>query len=841
MHHLAQQAACNPHEIIDFSANINPVAPPEWLQAELHHALNQTNQYPDPFAENLITTLAEQWEVSNHQLVAGNGSSELIYALARMKGATRVVTLSPTYSGYQESAVAAEKPFIKIPLLEPDLAFPEQTIRECLQNGDLVFLGHPNNPTGGLLDRNTLSSIVRDHPESLFVLDESFIEFSGEHHSFRNQPLDNLVVLRSMTKFEAIPGIRLGIALGNSALLESLRKALPPWRINQIAICIGSRFVKDHTWKSLCFERNKKLRNDLFNSLSRFSEFKPYSSQANFILVEVVKQNINITHMHDTLLKKHRLAIRIYPDEFNNRFFRVAVKEENDNRKLIEALEDIFSSGRIKKTNRKTPAIMFQGTGSNVGKSLLVAALCRSLRQNGINVAPFKAQNMSNNSFVTRNGHEVARAQTLQAMACGIAPDVHMSPVLLKPSSDRCSQVIIHGLPVDHMNVHEYHDFKEKAFNAAKESYEELSSRHDVIILEGAGSCAEINLKNYDFVNMPMAKYANSKVILVGNIDPGGVYAALIGSMLVSAPWERDLVCGFIINKFRGDPTLLTKAHKLTSTYTGKPVLGVMPWMENLKLPEEDSFNLRNEKPLTTLNKNSILIGLIQLPTISNFTDFDPLQHEDDVELHKVTSPSDWESFDIIIIPGSKNTLSDLNWLFNTGLNKKIVQHVENGNVCIGICGGLQILGKHIHDNYAIESKFKQSPGLGLLDIETQFESSKTLSQIHAEHKPTGIKVSGYEIHHGKTQNNSALPIFLAQGKEVGYGNTAGNVWATYLHGIFDNDQFRNHCLKPHRKAKCLPESFLDHEELINQELDRLATQFTEHVDMEFIHQTLGL
>ncbi len=343
---------------------------------------------------------------------------------------------------------------------------------------------------------------------------------------------------------------------------------------------------------------------------------------------------------------------------------RIAVRTAEENERLCHALQDALGVTRKSVGRRMKPAVMLQGTSSNAGKSIMAAAFCRILLQDGYSVAPFKAQNMSLNSYVTRDGGEMGRAQVVQAQACRIDPDVRMNPILLKPSSDTGAQVILMGKPVGNMDVNTYIRYKPEAFTAVKEAYDSLASEHDVIILEGAGSPAEVNLKHHDIVNMTMARYARSPVILVGDIDRGGVFASFIGTMEVLAEWERALVAGFVINRFRGDKSLLDDAINYVERYTGRPTFGVVPYLQDLGLPEEDSVTFKSGPKEETRPAGDVVeIALIDLPHISNFTDFDSLRLEPDVHLSIVREPRDMGHPDVVILPGSKNVIGDLDYL----------------------------------------------------------------------------------------------------------------------------------------------------------------------------------
>ena len=459
---------------------------------------------------------------------------------------------------------------------------------------------------------------------------------------------------------------------------------------------------------------------------------------------------------------------------------------------------------------------MLQGTASHVGKSILTAALCRIFREDGLKVAPFKAQNMALNSFVTLDGGEIGRAQAFQAEAAGIEPSVDMNPILLKPTSDMGGQVIIHGKVYGNMSAREYHRFKKEAKRYVMESYSRLSEKNDVIVIEGAGSPAEINLRENDIANMGLADMVDAPVILIGDIDRGGVFASLIGTMELLTSPERKRVQGFIINKFRGDIELLKPGLDFLENKTGLPVFGVVPYLKDIILPDEDGVVLERSQESGVRSQEKIKIAIIKLPRISNFTDFDPFRFETDVALRYITRPAELDYADAVIIPGSKNTIEDLLWLRETGIAGQIVNYAKNGGRVIGICGGFQMMGRVVKDPYCMESSLKEAKGLGLLDVETVLEKEKRTYQVEAmidaRCKMQDARVKGYEIHMGETIGSNKLFAIIAKRNGVsvniedGAVSNDGKIWGTYIHGIFDNDGFRTIFLNNIRVRKGLPE-----------------------------------
>lgn len=501
--------------------------------------------------------------------------------------------------------------------------------------------------------------------------------------------------------------------------------------------------------------------------------------------------------------------------------------------------------------------IMLQGTSSHVGKSIIATALCRIFFQERRRVVPFKAQNMALNSYVTKDGKEMGRAQVAQAEAAGMDPQADMNPVLLKPTGDCCSQVIIDGRSVGNMSAKDYHKgYSLTAFSAVKSALARLDKEFEVIVIEGAGSPAEINLKEHDIVNMRVAKYAKSPVLLIADIDRGGSLAALVGTLDLLDETERALVKGLVINKFRGDETLLAPAVRFLEQKTGKPVLGIIPFIDHLGIDDEDSVSLEEKKG--DVRSAALKLAVIQVPKISNFTDFDSLAQEPDVSLYYVNQIDELGQPDLILLPGSKNTMEDMIWLNKSGLGKAIAEHVTMGRPVVGICGGYQMLGGEICDPDHTESSLSRVNGLGLLSLTTTFAKEKMTSQVMAicTELPflgqiiTDNTLQGYEIHMGHTVCNSAEERHpIAVTKHVGnicrdISSTAradGLVWGTYIHGIFDNNNFRRAILNCLRLKKGMEPRSLSRDFSAEKQknYDRLADVVRTHLDMKALRQIM--
>ena len=493
--------------------------------------------------------------------------------------------------------------------------------------------------------------------------------------------------------------------------------------------------------------------------------------------------------------------------------------------------------------------IMIQGTASNAGKSLLAAGLCRVFRQDGWKVAPFKSQNMALNSFITADGFEMGRAQVVQAYCAGVAPDVRMNPILLKPTNDTGSQVIVRGVPRGTMGAVEYFRYKKALIPDMMEAFHSLAGEYDVIVIEGAGSPAEINLKQDDFVNMGMAKLANAPVLLAGDIDRGGVFASLYGTVKLLEPEEQDRIKGLIINKFRGDVEILRPGLTTLEQLTGKPVLGVVPMLD-VDIDDEDSLSSK----LTGGERVGRLdIAVIRLPRLSNFTDFNPLERMEGVTVRYVRSPGELGRPDLILLPGTKSTMDDLKWMRQNGLEALVLKHAARGGAVVGICGGYQMLGRVLSDPDGVESGGTMA-GMGLLPTETIFLGEKTRTRVDGAFRGgaglftalNGVPFHGYEIHMGETAYlEDAVPLSrltcLDRAEKLD-GAARGNVWGSYVHGIFDSGAFAQALVNALLSAKGLtPDAAaVDWETYQEEQYDKLAAGVRASLDMDRIYGILN-
>jgi adenosylcobyric acid synthase len=472
-------------------------------------------------------------------------------------------------------------------------------------------------------------------------------------------------------------------------------------------------------------------------------------------------------------------------------------------------------------------ALMVQGTTSDAGKSILVTGLCRILARRGVKVAPFKPQNMALNSAVTPELGEIGRAQALQAQAANISPHTDMNPVLLKPDTDTSAQVIIHGEVACDLDAVGYHRYKTTAMQAVLTSWQRLQQRFDAIIVEGAGSPAEINLRDRDIANMGFAEEVDIPVIIVADIDRGGVFAHLVGTLELLSPSEQARVCGFVINRFRGDLSLLQSGLDWLEQRTAKPVLGVIPYLMNLQLDAEDAINTA-QPPVAA---GALKVAVPVLSRISNHTDFDPLRDHSQVDLQFIGPGQAIPAADLIILPGSKNVRADLAWMADNGWDRALERHLRYGGKVLGVCGGYQMLGREIHDPSGIEGSKGSSTGLGWLPIETTLQAQKKLRVVAGTLKSSDVPVKGYEIHCGVSTALEPLQsyILLDDGSEDGHISADGQIAGTYLHGLFDDAAACTAVLSWAGLENPTPG---DHKQLREREIDRLADCLEQHLDL---------
>lgn len=490
--------------------------------------------------------------------------------------------------------------------------------------------------------------------------------------------------------------------------------------------------------------------------------------------------------------------------------------------------------------NKNLHSLMLAGTGSDVGKSIIAAAFCRIFLQDGYHPAPFKAQNMALNSYATPEGLEIGRAQAVQAEAAGVPCHTDMNPLLLKPSSDHTSQVVLNGRPIGNRNAYEYfrREGREELRKEVHAAFDRLAARYNPVVMEGAGSISEINLRDSDLVNLPMAMYAGADVILVADIDRGGVFASVYGSVMLLRPEERKHIKGILINKFRGDIRLFESGVKMLEDLCGVPVVGVVPYYKDIYIEEEDSVMLQTKN--IRAGQGKVNVAVVLLRHLSNFTDFNVLERDPRVHLFYTNNTDELMKADIILLPGSKSTLSDLYELRRNGVAQAIVRAHREGATVMGICGGYQLMGREVCDPDHVEGEIERLPGLGLLPVSTRMQGEKVTRQVRFRFLEDSAVCEGYEIHMGTTTPLADVPVsplnHLADGREDGYF-VDRTCMGTYVHGILDNPSVIDYLLEPF--ADKLKETAFDYKAFKEEQYDKLAAHVRKHVDLPLIYQIL--
>lgn len=490
--------------------------------------------------------------------------------------------------------------------------------------------------------------------------------------------------------------------------------------------------------------------------------------------------------------------------------------------------------------NKNLHPLMLAGTGSDVGKSIIAAAFCRIFLQDGYHPAPFKAQNMALNSYATPEGLEIGRAQAVQAEAAGVPCHTDMNPLLLKPSSDHTSQVVLNGRPIGNRNAYEYfrREGREELRKEVHAAFDRLAARYNPVVMEGAGSISEINLRDSDLVNLPMAMHAGADVILVADIDRGGVFASVYGSVMLLRPEERKHIKGILINKFRGDIRLFESGVKMLEDLCGVPVVGVVPYYKDIYIEEEDSVMLQTKN--IRAGQGKVNVAVVLLRHLSNFTDFNVLERDPRVHLFYTNNTDELMKADIILLPGSKSTLSDLYELRRNGVAQAIVHAHREGATVMGICGGYQLMGREVCDPDHVEGEIERLPGLGLLPVSTRMQGEKVTRQVRFRFLEDSAVCEGYEIHMGTTMPLADVPVsplnHLADGREDGYF-VDRTCMGTYVHGILDNPSVIDYLLEPF--ADKLKETAFDYKAFKEEQYDKLAAHVRKHVDLPLIYQIL--
>jgi adenosylcobyric acid synthase len=799
----------------DMSVNINPLGTPEPVIRAIRESALEVCRYPDAYCTELTRGIGEMYGLPSEYVICGNGADELIYNFASLfESGSKAVIYAPAFAEY-ERALRAQNISVEY--------------RTNINNIDLcgvnaVFLCNPSNPVGQLVDRNVLEQLIEKCSETnaKCFLDICFYEltqqFDAHYIGLLVEKFPNLCVLSAFTKTYAIPGVRLGYLMcSDTELISKISARQQCWNVSLVAQRAGVECLKcgDYVERSRRFIA--KEREFLTENLKKYVQ-KIYHSDTNYILFYAP----NLTA---DKLKEQGVIVRDCSDYvgLGKGYFRTCVGTHADNERLIEA---------VSKFPKKARPIMIQSTMSNAGKSLICTALCRIFAQDGYRVAPFKSQNMALNSYITEDGMEMGRAQAVQAEAAGVKPNADMNPILLKPTTDVGSQVIVGGKSVGNMKATDYFNYKKKLIPDIMEAYDRLAAENDIIVIEGAGSPAEINLKENDIVNMGLAELVDAPVLLVGDIDRGGVFAQLYGTVQLLEEHEASRIKGYIINKFRGDVSLLQSGLDEISGLTGKKCFGVVPYAY-VDIDDEDSQSERLENNEQSVNV--IDIAVIKLPRMSNYTDFTSLARFNGVNVRYVKNDSAIGNPDVVIIPGTKSTISDMRWMRESGMECAVKKLADKGTPIIGICGGLQILGRSITDESGAES-MGSIRGMELLDIDTVFSAEKTQHQTDITvggldgiySGLNGAHVHGYEIHMG---NSGAQTSFIQN----------GNVLATYIHGCFDNglDDRLIELLSESKGVDRKHLKPLSYNEYRQQQYDKLADIVRDSLDMDAIYDEL--
>lgn len=824
---------------LDLSTGISPFAwPVPSIPASAWHRL--------PEDEDGLVEAARAYYGAPHLLPVA-GSQAAIQALPALRTRSRVGVLAP---GYAEHAHAWRRAGHAVTLA------PADALLSGADAFDVIVLIHPNNPGGDTFEPDVLLRLADALAArgGWLVVDEAFIDATPGRSVAGDSGREGLVVLRSVGKFFGLAGARAGFVCATPGLLERLRGQLGPWTLTGPTRHALRFALADRAWQARQRGRLQEAAVRLAGVLARH-DLAPTGGCAFFQW----RCDAHAPALHEGLATRGILT-RLFDEPASLRFGLPA--DDAGFARLDTALAEIraeFRSGGanavhpVSSLKRPTCAsaggdrpvtrpagarvLMVQGCTSDAGKSTLVAALCRWARRRGIDVAPFKPQNMALNSAVTVDGGEIGRAQAVQAQAARLAPHTDFNPVLLKPNTDTGAQVIVHGHAIGNMDARHYHEYKRVAFDAVMASHARLAARHEAIVVEGAGSPAEINLRDRDIANMGYAEAVDCPVILVADIDRGGVFAHLVGTLALLSPSERARVAGFVINRFRGDIALLQSGLDWLERETGKPVLGVMPYLHGLHLEAEDAL----PREAVRRDGRRLRVAVPVLPRISNHTDFDALRAHPQVELAFVPPGERPPPCDLIILPGSKSTRADLAALRESGWVDAIARHLRYGGRLLGICGGLQMLGRAVHDPCGIEGEPGSSDGLGLLDFETTLEAHKQLRDVEGRlaFDGAGAHVRGYEIHCGVSAGPALARPFarLAGGRDDGVRSADAQVLGTYLHGLFDTPDALAALL---RWAGLDDAAALDMQALREASLERLADCVDAHLDTAALRCLLG-
>ena len=835
-------------EWLDFSANINPFGVPETVQHAIQRAVAALVHYPDPAQQKLRQALAEFHGRLPAEIVCGNGGADVIFRIAHALKPQHALLPVPAFSEY-EAALREAGCHVK----HWNMPFPYQITPVLLDelrqgNYDFLVLCNPNNPTGTGIPPALLEQLLYLAAEKhIFVLlDECFCDMAETEPDIvsmipRLSEFPHVLVLKSLTKLYALAGLRLGYGIcSDQEVTAKIAHTGQPWSVNLLAEAAGiaALSAEDYRKMSLEFLQNERWR--LFDELGKLG-FRMWKPSANYVFFQA-EQCPDL----DRQLLPYGILLR-HCDTYDGLDATYCCAAAGG--KSISAALSAVHSGRGGLV-MAAKSLMVLGTMSSAGKSFVTAGLCRIFRQDGYRTAPFKSQNMALNSYITADGMEMGRAQVMQAEAAGIAPDVRMNPILLKPTSDSGSQVIVNGEIYGTMRAQEYYTKKQELIPHILKAYHALAAENDIIVLEGAGSPAEINLKSVDIVNLGMAELSDSPAILVGDIDRGGVFASLYGTIMLLDDAERRRIQGIVINKFRGDVEILKSGLTMLEELTGIPVLGVVPYLP-LELDDEDSLSERLSRREAAA-ESLLDVAVIRFPRISNFTDFEALEQVEGVSVRYVSRRGELGTPDMIFLAGTKSTMADLRWLRQSGLEAELLKCHEKGVFLMGICGGFQMLGKRLCDPEQVEDG-GELRGMGLLDVETVFRPEKhraqtagTVARLSGQLEPlSGCAVQGYEIHMGETVYTETAQPFavLTDGRKDGCVCADGTVCGTYLHGIFDTPELTQKLVQLLLEKKGISGTTVpavDFAAKKEQEYDKLADLLREHLDMPKIYDILN-
>jgi len=803
---LARRLGMDPGEILDLSASLNPLAPD--VGVLLRRRLGEVARYPD--VRVATQALADTLGVDVGQVLLTNGGAEAIALVAAERRVGWVE--EPAFSLYRRH----------LERLDPAAG------RWC---------ANPSSPLGELAAPDVRAE----------VFDEAFWPLATGTWSRRDFERGALVV-GSLTKTFGCPGLRLGYVVGDEATIGRLARRQPLWSVGSLATAVLAdllaRAELDRWAKALA-----ALRAELQDLLRR-AGFACRETSANWVLVSERGPALR------ERLARQGILVRDLASFGLEGWARVAVPDEGG----LERLERALGARARRPGARRARVLMVCGTTSDAGKSLVVAGLCRAWRRRGVDVAPFKAQNMSLNSAVTRSGEEIARAQAAQAFAAQVEATVDMNPVLLKPTGERTSQLVVLGRPKGVLASGELAGAKRTLWPIVTGALERLRREHELVVLEGAGSPAEVNLLEGDIVNLRLAQAAGAPAVLVADIDRGGAFASLVGTWTVLPEDLAGRLRGFVVNRFRGDPALLGPALDRVEAETGMRPAGVMPMLDGPFVDAEDSLGLAGLEQLArrSLGAGDVLdVAVVALPRIANFTDFEPLGASGRASLRLVATAGSLGSPDLVVLPGSKATVADLRWLCEVGLADAIRAAIERGTTVLGICAGAQMLGRWIDD--PVESGEGLVEGLGWLDLSTVFADEKVTQQVEARTPDGALSLFGYEIHHGRVQGAGAHPWLERTRGGAGTGPVGwagrldgspdrssacpGALVATTLHGLFEADGFREAFLEAVacRRGRRLGSARLEWTGLRHRQAERLADAVEAHLDLEWLSELAGV